>query len=704
MASLIEQIFAAMPLKAAAQAAEDGHKVNNIPVTTFQGAQLSRLLDYCWPLPEKDFKGTPVDALIPNVEGARDGNNPNIELWSYRQGGMPNQFESLTCRVISDGFRKYSVCDEIRFGRVLPPATFKDSVTVTVLGKTYELPLSPEFLLRTFRTASGLKNEAKRALQLSPGTKPVNFYPLEATYDCGTVHAFVYDLPLEVDTVENPDAPEWPELPVPAVGPSVPPHKVGSSFIQVTSPLAVTDSTANDVLTSNLDTATRLAVLPRREREVAKGGSDPVGNTLLFDDEWHPIPEEVWAQTNGPPAGVALLPARVLVLVSLTPCREKDDYTPAPGGIASLTGMARFFPQIVVKATIPLEHVDTAIRFTRPKRTTIEDGKPCGCDEMKDEIFMSLYADRNEITPLPEPLAVVVGGVVGAGASMGQTTTPNWSFIFNYRTREPTQFLGSLLTVVNPALTKVRALQDAVERNGKSSEITKLRRQASFDNIHCAPRMKFPPGTRVRQWLPGLPPQAHPDVALEDVEVKSGHSVDLLDVVMAPFCAHDCFHLHWRWTDSSVQEGQMGWSETAPFCRPGATMIPQHHKLQLLVEGNNQFVLVEEAQTAAAKPIPADTFEIFYSFGAAFAVSAWTLGAAAVREQVARSSPVYFVDPANPTERIDASNSWTAFYVKMQYFFEVAPLKPTQMSTDPRGLIASERLLQMVPLKKLMNL
>ena len=148
----------------------------------------------------------------------------------------------------------------------------------------------------------------------------------------------------------------------------------------------------------------------------------------------------------------------------------------------------------------------------------------------------------------------------------------------------------------------------------------------------------------------------------------------------------------------------MGWSETAPYCRAGGTMIPQHHKLQLLVEGNNQFVLVEEAQTAPQKPIPPDTFEIFYSFGAGLAVSAWSVGALAIRKQVELSSPVYFVDPANPTERIDATNSWTAFYVKMQYFFEVAPLKPTQMSTDPRGLIASERLLQMVPLKKLMNL
>ena len=204
MASLIEQIFAAMPLTAAALKTANSETMDGVPLHSFQGATLAQLLDQCWPLPAQDFKGTPVDAPIPNVQGAHDGNNPNIELWSYRQGAMPNQFEALTCRVISDGFRKYTVCDEIRFGRVLPPATFKDSVSVTVLGKTYELPLTPEFLLRTFRTKTGLTNEAKRALQLSPGTKPVTFYPLKASYDSGTVHAFVYDLPLEVDAVENP--------------------------------------------------------------------------------------------------------------------------------------------------------------------------------------------------------------------------------------------------------------------------------------------------------------------------------------------------------------------------------------------------------------------------------------------------------------------------------------------------------------------
>jgi hypothetical protein len=711
MASLVEQIFAAMPLTAAALATAREDTIDDRPIVTFQETALGHLVKHCWELGAADFKGAGVSAPTPAGRIRADANNPEIAIWGYRQGATPNVIENLSCRVVSDGFRRYTVCDEIRFGRILPPGTFKDSVVVRAFGKDYELPLSEAFRLATFRTQSGLENRQNVALQLTPGTPLVNFYPLEATYDESTVHAFVYDLPLEVDYVETPDGFEIPEVPIPAVGPIQPPE-VGKSLIRVTSSLSVTDPKASDRLRTNLDKLLRL----RRVFEMDSGaalsdadGKQSVRDTILADDDWRPIPEKVWAETNGPPSGVAPIPARVLVLVSLAVCREKDDFTPAPGGVLKLTGMGRFYPQIVVKATIPLEHVDTAVRLKRPPRTTIEDGLPCGCVEMKDEIFTGLFTDRNEVGPdagtwievaanLPAQAGNALNSLYGA-------TVPNWSFIFDYRTREPVkEYLGSPIVVVDPRRNKVRTLDDAVERNGMSSKVKKLRREGAFDNIHCAPRMKFPPGTRAR--IAGQPDHRTGrvvggiDVALEDVQVKAGHSVDLLDVVMAPFCAHDCFHLHWRWTDTSVQAPQMGWSETAPFCVPGGTMIPHHHRLQLLIEGPAQFALMEDAWALPEKPIPADTFEIFYSFGAAFALSADTLSARAIRQQVEDSSPVFFVDPAKPNERIKATNSWTAFYVKMQYYFE--EMSPGFL--HPQRLVACERLRQLVPLKTLSEL
>jgi hypothetical protein len=695
MGSLVEQIFAAMPLTAAAWATADQEVKDGVPTSSFQGRELWQLVEDCWVLPAGDFQGSPVVAPMPTTPGRKDANNPMIPIWGYRQGGAPNVFENLTCRVVTDGFRKYTVCDEIRFGRILPPGTFKDSVIVRAFGKDYELSLSNTFRLATFRTKSGLENKPKRPLPLSPNTPPVNFYPLEARYDESTVHVFVYDLPLEVDTVEGPNGFELPEVPTPAVGPVQPPEG-GKYLIRVTNPLSVTDPAASDRIGTNLQMAVDAKAMGTAAASSSARGQETVSKTILADDDWQPVPEDVWAQTNGPSAGVAPIPARVLVLVSLTACREKDDYTPAPGGVAKLTGMGRFYPQIVVKSTIPLEHVDSAVRFKRPPRTTIEDGLPCGCAEMQEEIFTGLFTDRNGIVPLPEVGATELFGIPGALLSLYETTVPNWSFIFDYRTREPSNnYGGSAITVVDPSRNKVRTLKDVIERNGKSADVKKLRRQGGFDNIHCAPRMKFPSGTRVR-----VHGREDLDFALEDVLVKDGHSVNLVDVVMAPFCAHDCFHLHWRWTDSSVQEPQMGWSETAPYCVPGGTMIPLHHRLRLLLEGNAQFVLMEDTSIAADKPIPADRFEIFYSFGAAFALSAETFAAKAIRSQVDHSTKVYFVDPANPKDKIDATNSWTAFYVKMQYYFEEVLVEPNHT----RRLMAFERLHQLVSIGKLSSL
>ena len=681
MASLMEQVFGAMPLAAAAAntAAWAG---------SFQAAKQSTLYYYCQPLPPGDFQGTPVAAPLHTGTAKTDGNNKEIPLWSYAQGSTPNVFDKLGCRVVTDAFRSYVVCDEVRVGSSLSPVGLDDTVVVRVLDKPYYLPLSPEFLIATFRTRDGLENPARSSVQLAPGTPPVRLYPLEATYDASTVHAYVYDLPIETNYIEDPDAPP-----------------VGEP-VAVKSPLSVTDPDAYARLRGNLARASDVAAgVAAKKEEYAnqkgpetEGEAELVQDTLLKDDDWMPVPEEVWAETNGPTAGVMPLPARVLVLISLTVCRERSDFTPALGGMIELTGAARFYPQVLVKATIPVETIKTSVRFTRAAQTTIDDGSPCGCHEMKETVHPGLYTDRNGIVPVPHPAGIPFGlpGVALGMASGG----PTWALIFDYyslQTMEETQGIQKTgpepITVVNPALTKKRTLKDAVDRQGQggSSDVTKLPRQGAFDNIHFAPRMKFPPGTRVfyNTWDTAK----HPGILMGDVKVEAGHVVTLEDIVMAPICAHDCFHMHWRWTDSSVQEPQMGWSESAPNAVPGGTMIPHHHTLQFRVEAENQFVLTETS--LPDKPIAADTFELFYSFGGAFAVSASTFGMNAIRAQLAADSQVFYVDPANPSEVLNATNSWAAFYATIQYWFALD-------SADE--LVASQRLQLNVPIKTLMAL
>lgn len=691
MASLIEQMFGAMPLTAAAaQAASWG--------SSFQAVPQGILYYYCQPLAPGDFKGAEVSAPVPTETPNTDGNNPAIPIWGYTQGSAPNVVDGLKCRVVTDAFRNYVVCDEIRFGRVLPLTTFQEKIVVRAYGRRYDLPLSNEFRLATFRTRSGLENPERSSLQLAPGTPPVRLYPLAATYDASTVHAYVYDLPIETEYAYDPEAPPVDE-PIP-----------------VELPLSVSDPDAYARLNGNLarasDVAAGVASRPTADPglNLSEDESLLVQDTLLADDDWMPVPDEVCAETDGPIAGVMPLPARVLVLVSLTVCRERGDFTPSLGGVANLTGVARVYPQVLVKATIPLQAIETAVRYTRPARTTIDDGKACGCSEMRDAIGGGLWADRNGIMP-SIPIGSAPFGGLGVGLALAQAG-PTWDVLFDYRSTDVlSDTRKQPITLVHPKRTKSRLMDGAVERGGKSSTsiwgqtpsvlptpgmvsraaVRKLARQGAFDNIHLAPRMRFPPGTTVHHgtWHPSN----HPGVNLADVVVEPGHAVDLEHIVMAPICAHDCFHVHWRWTNAGVQAPQMGWSDSAPNAVPGATMIPQHHELRLFSEADNQVVLIEEAVPESA--IPADTFELFFGFGAGFAVSAGTVGFAAVRAQMNLASEVYFVDPANPSDRITPENSWAAFYVTLQFAFHI----------DSNGaLCVSERLHQVVHLSSLMGL
>lgn len=97
------------------------------------------------------------------------------------------------------------------------------------------------------------------------------------------------------------------------------------------------------------------------------------------------------------------------------------------------------------------------------------------------------------------------------------------------------------------------------------------------------------------------------------------------DIVMAPFCSHDCFHLHWRWSTVSDAEWTKGWSATKPYASPGAPMIPVNHDLDLTMWGPGELSLTEVAAPTAnpaeddTHNIPAHRWEIFCYQGAAYA-------------------------------------------------------------------------------------
>jgi hypothetical protein len=50
---------------------------------------------------------------------------------------------------------------------------------------------------------------------------------------------------------------------------------------------------------------------------------------------------------------------------------------------------------------------------------------------------------------------------------------------------------------------------------------------------------------------------------------------------MAPVCAHDCFHVHWRWSQHYTAEQNLGWGPTGPYTLAGAPMVHPNQTITL---------------------------------------------------------------------------------------------------------------------------
>jgi hypothetical protein len=408
------------------------------------------------------------------------------------------------------------------------------------------------------------------------------------------------------------------------------------------------------------------------ESESAGGQSSTIRDVLFQDDLWNPIEDKHWAEVNGDPADIRVVPARVLVLASLTPCREKDDFTPR-GPFGGMVGLARLYPHVLVKATFPLDVIVSGLEVKRPERTTIRDGKPCGCDEMGDEIAPLLITDINEPDTEIDP------------------PPPHGEAIFSYfQVNAHQKFAQKPIRLIDPQKER-RKVFGARYRNrpSYSTEVTKYAGQGAFDNLHLAPKMQLPKNVAGYGRLPisvlgpgGFGPVTLMSHTLDELR-QAGWEEALRDIVMAPVCAHDCFHAHWRWTDKDgVNRGVHGWDETAPHRVPGAPMVPLHHTVDLVIESAHTFRIIERAchsdrkqgrKTPTGGPmwISADTWEVFHHPGYAYATWADTASMKNVARLVtdfynlAESGGGTFVDKDG--KPVPARTSWAVFYFLLRY-------------------------------------
>jgi hypothetical protein len=235
----------------------------------------------------------------------------------------------------------------------------------------------------------------------------------------------------------------------------------------------------------------------------------------------------------------------VLVVCELVLCQSRADFEPT-----GLLDAARGYP-IVEIITDGEADIQMAVNLRRPDRSAMDHGWFGGGNHIP-----SVYTDRNEGDGL---MAFVASRVVGGSALL-----PTWENIFDYFDRNAARAALSAVGV-NPTLTGTRTNgtdREVVNRltgSYGSSVVTKVPRQGEFDNVHIAPQMQVALGSKPLVFS-GLGP---------------------LGVSMAPLCAHDCFHMHWRWGRGYVREHNLGWGPSGPYTEAGAPMVAPNQTVEI---------------------------------------------------------------------------------------------------------------------------
>jgi hypothetical protein len=288
-------------------------------------------------------------------------------------------------------------------------------------------------------------------------------------------------------------------------------------------------------------------------------------------------------------------------------------------------------------------------------------------DKMTPEISSGLYTDNNDTSLAPE--------------------LPYWNLLFDYYWADP---LPGKFEVVKRGAVK-RTLEDAVKsfheevasshgasiRAGgvyRTRDVTKWARQGEFDNIHIAPKMKLPVEAVANSpsaWKLNVP------------------------VSMAPFCAHDCFHTHWRW--GNLRYDPFGWFDTnpkwvrgwgggsstspgTPYTEPGAPLVPCNQDVTIHLLDKRSFKYVARAHA----PVVGE-WQILMHHGSAYAIDTNRLANTVQR----------VLSPLAGLPGDTDKGPWARFYWSLRYetyvptqFSDVNPTLPL----SARGLKFAERL------------
>ena len=291
---------------------------------------------------------------------------------------------------------------------------------------------------------------------------------------------------------------------------------------------------------------------------------------------------------------VTALPPRFLVCVSFTAHKPRNDFEPQ-----GILMAGRMIPALFLRANCDLEQAQATVRVVRPSTTSMA-GMMKEMDAAMGSVF---FTDRNNAGSTP-------------------LSVPAWSEIFDYYLLPNSDgFEGNAssaesFTAVHatrfgkPKFASVRRLDDHRRTDdGKipvphiggpddvdgepagypATAIVKTAGQGEFDSVHIAPKM-----------------------VVQDGGLKG------MKVAMAPICAHDCLHTHWRWSYAySGARHTRGYdSSGSSYAKAGAPLVPQNQEVTVTPLGTSGF----DYSAVCAGPVPAREWQAVMTHGSAYSL------------------------------------------------------------------------------------
>lgn len=635
MASLYEHLLETLPVHGAlaAACANTGKDRDKLSVS-----DLARVLRYLPPGTSYEAQSPSLSSRIQQALQSSAAKDLSIDVtkeqgvWSWNfDASTPNSVSDIYCRTRDADFIPQCVLRSIEWGLEETIGDFRPIARVTgTNGEQYELPLTPEFVKQTWVTIAGWTPPQGHWL-----------WPLETLQDRGLVVAFIY----EVD---------------PASG-AVQPFRPDSIHEQ---PWQEAEGAALDLSgpvpePTEADPATDADSWSLSATDVPWSFRGDQGELMPMAAQ-APTPQGEIGGTVQAEASRAV----VLVMLSLATCRERGEFEPE-----DVVGVARLFPNAIVKASIPLSKIELTARLDRAETTMRRgDAQSAGCcrafDATDDVLRAMLVTDSNEWQLIP---------------------LPHWPNMFQYYMTDPfAKAPLQRIRVVSRDLAFEREDDSGwVEREQlldifKTRTVAKQPRQGEYDNVHISPRLQLVRCPSVK--IVGGSYEGPTIVPVDRTAMR------LDDIAMAPFCAHDCFHMHFRWSTASKGVWTLGWGQSGPNLVPGAPMVPVNQDVHLWFRGPASLSYHATVYPRLDEPqIEALTIHPVLHHGAGYAVATagWVLSKAAQLAVGTLVTGQHFLDE-NGNE-ISSMDSSAMFYWRLRYKME--------LSADGSSCSAVERVI-----------